>query len=589
MKIKHFFSTITGMLIVGMMPLNSCKKVLDLKPQSAFDESYVFSNVANVTSAVYGVYASLATAWGGGLASYGYDSDEFTNYVSAPSDNGIGDVCRYKATPTNSFLPGVFNALYSGIERANICIKDIPKMDMYKNGAATDKAQLQRLYGEALTLRAEFYFDLIRNWGDVPAPFVPSIDQNSLNLPKTDRDVIYDHIIADLLTAENLVPWRNDAGVAVDERITKGAVKGLRARFALFAGGYSLRKSKTMERRTDYLKLYQIAHDECAGIMARADIHSLNPSFQSVWKDAVMNFKIEPRGEVLFEIAFGQGAYGKIGYKDGPRFYVPGITTQLGSGGVRALPTYFYSFNPVDTRRDVTIATYYLNPDKSVAVQAILDATSGKYRPDWLNPYPASANQFLGINWYMLRLSDVLLMFAETDNEINNGPTAAGINAYEAVRKRAFAGNIGQMGVTPTTHDAFFQAIVNERHYEFGGEGLRKFDLIRWNLIAATFTQMHIDLNAMTIGAAPYNLLPKVMWYKTGQTTPVYGNSLYAPTPAGAVPTGYLTANWVVKGFKYTNYANFIAQNFTPNHSELLPLPQSLLDSDPNVHQDYGY
>lgn len=492
--------------MIVTLPLSSCKKALDLTPPSAFDEGYVFSNTANVLSAVYGVYASLATAYGSGLPSYGYDSDEFTNYVAAASDNAIGDMNRYAATPTNTFLPAIFNALYAGIERANICIKDIPKMDLYNTGSASDKAQLQRCLGEALTLRAEFYFDLIKSWGDVPAPFVPSIDQPDLNLPKTDRDVIYDHIIADLLTAEGLVPWRNDPGVAVDERITKGAVKGLRARFALFAGGYSLRKSGIMDRRADYLSLYQIAHDECAGIMARRDIHTLNPSFQSVWQDAVLSSKIEPHGEVLFEIAYGQGAYGKFGYKEGPRFYIAGSASQLGSGSTRALPTYFYSFNPLDPRRDVTIATYYLNPDKTVAVQKILDCVSGKLRPDWLNPYPTTANQYLGINWYMLRFSDILLMFAETDNEINNGPSAAAISAYEEVRKRGFGVNASQIGVTPTTKAGFFQAIVNERHYEFGGEALRKFDLIRWNIIASTFTQMHADLTAMTNYTAPFKI-----------------------------------------------------------------------------------
>ncbi|MCH5716642.1 RagB/SusD family nutrient uptake outer membrane protein [Niabella hibiscisoli] len=94
---------------------------------------------------------------------------------------------------------------------------------------------MQRLYGEALTLRAQFYFELIRNWGDVPASFIPSIDQPNLFLEKTDRDVIYDSLIADLKRAEDLVPWRTE--VSSDERITKGAVKALRARLALYSGG----------------------------------------------------------------------------------------------------------------------------------------------------------------------------------------------------------------------------------------------------------------------------------------------------------------------------------------------------------------
>ncbi len=70
-----------------------------------------------------------------------------------------------------------------------------------------------------------------------------------------------------------------------NERITKGAAKALRAKIALFRGGYSLRnETKTMERRPDYLKYYEIARDECAGIMERRDQHDLNPDFTNIWK-----------------------------------------------------------------------------------------------------------------------------------------------------------------------------------------------------------------------------------------------------------------------------------------------------------------
>src|SRR5690606_15065638 len=100
--------------------------------------------------------------------------------------------------------------------------------------------------------------------------------------------------------------------------------------------GYSLRRvSGIMERRPDYLKYYQIARDECFDIMQHRDQHTLNPSFQAVFKDGIDSYKIDPFGEVLFEVAMGRETDSNIGYYDGPRFYVPGNTSMLGNGQIR--------------------------------------------------------------------------------------------------------------------------------------------------------------------------------------------------------------------------------------------------------------
>src|SRR5690606_25698206 len=113
--------------------------------------------------------------------------------------------------------------------------------------------QMRKFLGEALTLRAWFYHELIRNWGDLPASFVPSADVADLYMEKMDRDEIYDKLLVDLEEAATLVPWRSESNDP-STRITKAAVKGIRARLALARGGYSLRReSREMERRADYI------------------------------------------------------------------------------------------------------------------------------------------------------------------------------------------------------------------------------------------------------------------------------------------------------------------------------------------------
>src|SRR5205823_3864056 len=117
--------------------------------------------------------------------------------------------------------------------------------------------------------------------------------------------------------------WRDE--VAPDERITKGAAKALRARIALYRGGWSLRRNPVeMRRGSDYIKYYTIARDECKEIMD-AGKHGLDPDFKDLFKNYFCNVKnpVDPYGEIIFQVAMaGGGLYSvdsKLGYADGPR------------------------------------------------------------------------------------------------------------------------------------------------------------------------------------------------------------------------------------------------------------------------------
>ncbi|NCD70986.1 RagB/SusD family nutrient uptake outer membrane protein [Mucilaginibacter agri] len=591
---KFVYNLPAAVLMMSLTMLASCKKYLEETPVATLSTATAFSNVNTATAAVLGVYARLAGDAGYGIRVsmyYTVDADDFVGPPnnSAP-DNDRRDIARYVATPNNAQLEAPFENLYNGIERANICIKYIPQMAAYTSGSASDQTALKRLYGEALTLRAQFYFELIRNWGDVPAPFVPSADQTDLKLKRTNRDEIYDHIIADLLQAESLVPWRTEIS-ARDERLTKGAVKGLRARIALYAGGYSLRNtSSQVERRSDYMKLYQICRDECNDLIARRDQHNLNSNYQTLFKNYVDAHTLDPTYEIMFEVAMAGGsgvADSKLGYYDGPRS-VNG-STSYGNSSLTATPTYFYTFDQNDTRRDVTICPYFTNIDGTKTLQKLVGLPLGKFRRDWIaNPIiaPTSAAQYFGINWPILRFSDILLMFAETENEINGGATAAAVSALKEVRTRGFGGNASLIGTIPMDKDGFFNAINNERLFEFGGEGIRKFDLIRWNIFLPTLTTTRNNMTLMLNKTAPFANLPQSMYYQNASQTLVYGNSLYTPTPS-ATPTGYTKVAWISS--LTVAYITSDAQAYKVNHSELLPIPQQSIDANPMLTQNPGY
>ena len=599
--------------------LGSCHKYLQPSAVSSFNTDYVFSNVQNAQKAVFAAYQDLEGDNGYGIRIsmyYPYDNDEMIG-MHQLGDNDRGDIAHYNATAGNAQLYSPWVQLYQGIERANICIYNIPQMALYTKGTAQQVGELQRLYGESLTLRAQFFFELIRNWGDVPAEFLPSAMEPNLFLAKMDRDSIYDHLLNDLALAETLVPWRTEVaalGDPLDQRITLGAVKGLRARIALNRGGYSLRRAssiygQTMARPADYLNYYKIAVSECSDIMARPDQHSLNSSFKAVFKSAIDAHTIEPNGEVLFEVGMtgGQGTNdSKLGYYDGVKV----DASLTGNAAIGVLPTYFYLFDSTDTRRDVTCGPYEVNSDlNTLKGHPITTIAEAKFRRDWItNPSQmTSTAQYYGLDWPIMRLPDVLLMFAEADNEINQGPSAADIAAFEQVRGRGYGGNKALIGTTPTDYVGFFNAIVKERSLEFGGEGVRKFDLIRWNLLGARLADAKTNLTNLAArtgtftgnyanNTLDFSMLPDSTFYNsTGSTIAnevEWGTSLYVPRTVSAI-SGYKEVAWVTSTIagvlSATGSSNAFAYDFKPNHSELLPIPEAAIEADYNLTQDYGY
>jgi hypothetical protein len=607
MKTKNLYKLTLTFAAIVLLSFNSCNKFLDQKPITDVSTDVVFSDVPSVLKALAGVYSRMVGDAGYGIRVslyYPLDTDEVQGPTGA-GDNDRRDIARYTATPGNAQITNPFNQMFAGIEYANICIANIPKMAMYTNGTDQEKKKLQRMYGEALTLRAQFYTEAIRNWGDLPANFAPASTLATSNpFPvRTNRDTIYDRLLEDLKLAATLVPWRNELsaiGDAADERITKGTVKGLRARIALYRGGFSLRQDGVVKRSADYLKYYQIARDEAAEVMA-SNQHSLNPSFRALWKDQVNARAVaDPNGELMFQ-ASGIGGVGagdtKLAYYNGP------TVNGLGNKSVNILPTYFYAFDSTDLRRDVTCAIYNVAANGTTKIgQAITAICDGKYRRDWIsNPTvsPTNAIQYFSLKWQILRYADVMLMFAEAENELN-GPTAAAYNAVNQVRRRGFGQSLTAANAAidlpaGLSKASFFTAIVKERSLELGGEGIRKYDLIRWNMLASKINETKAALLAMSTLSAPYNSLPTAMFFRTNNASDdnrfgsngLWANSFYRAAPT-ATPTGTTRVVWLSAAINTTSLSRF-ATGFITGKSELLPIPQPARDANRNLTQNPGY
>lgn len=220
--------------------MTSCntEDFLDAPSKSTLDESIIFSNAGLAEGAVNGIkvpFGETNSYRGRFLPWYGLNTD-IEWYNTSQTAGANTELCNYNTTATNTVMNTTNNTwamMYSGIERANICIKGLRTYGDPQSGT-----ELGYLLGESLTLRAVYYADLLRAWGDIPARFEP-ITSETLYLSRTSRDVIYKQLLQDLGEAADLVPWPNETTATKNvERVNKAFVKALRARLAMAASGY---------------------------------------------------------------------------------------------------------------------------------------------------------------------------------------------------------------------------------------------------------------------------------------------------------------------------------------------------------------
>jgi len=601
-------------LIALVIMLTSCvDSYLDTKSPSQQSTENVFKSTFFTEAAMEGLYSTLveSTIYGQKISTnWPTNSDiEFAGLVTTPanlvaaSDAGSSN---YYSTASNGTTR--WDNLYRLVEMSTTAIEGIRKSPLL---VTKDSTLMKSYLGEALTLRSLGYFELVKLWGDVPFR-KSNTDITNAFAAKSDRDTIYKYILKDLVEAQAYLPWLGKSIGSISytaERVNKGFAKGLMAKTALFAGGWSLRDANlfpyqagSLEHSTtiaeangyfvgrvkNYKDYYAIAAQQCAEIIGnKNNPHNLD-DFENLWK-TVNKLQQNTVNENLFEVAFGLGQNGDIGsligmnLGDGTSYGTRG----LGGSNVKSSAYYFYSFDSLDVRRDITLSNIsytvsgFFPPTATVGAEG--ETMSGdpiswnfaKWRYSWMSPaylalVKASATSRVGsgINWVVMRYSDILLMFAEAQNEINGADaenTTAGLtarSALEKVRARAFKTHPERV---KTYSLNLFDAIVNERAWEFGGEALRKYDLIRWGLLSDKIEKQKQTLCLMINGnrdvtifdkTYPAGSLPTTIYYKYGKGNTIdrtsinwYSTPLSTPdiiTTYKALP--WLSANVTAKG-----------------------------------------
>ena len=550
--------------------MTSCD--LEAPTQSTLDGSSVYSVYSLAEAEVMSIHVSFGETnsyRGRFLPYYGLNTDVEVPSGTVPSFASKNDdklnLVNYNTSESNPQMNTDNNAygkFYEGIERANLAIEGLRKY-----GDVANNKNMAQLLGEALTLRAVIYADLTKAWGDVPARFTPNNNDN-IYMPRCNRDSIYKVLLADLKEAENNCYWPNQNSVTKStERVSKSFVKALRARIALYAGGYGLRGdgyrlSKDPELAPD--KMYQIAKEECEDIINAGynKLGSFKENFTKLCQD-----NVTAGGESIWEIPFSDGR-GRVLYTWGVKHAKADQYTKQPQGGVNGpTPYLYYDYDAEDARRDITCVPYQWSKElvdgkSHQELRKISQWCFGKLRYEWMKRIVTSTNDD-GVNFQYMRLADVYLMAAEAENQLGNTPAAW--NYMEPVLARVLpAAKVNALKAKYcASKDAFQQGIIEQRGFEFAGEQLRKADLVRWGIIDEKMAEAKQKLTDLANRQGAYEGLPDKIYYTLdtdGETLKLYG--LNKGEDNADKIKELQAAGWENKNWFVSNGANIITEDY---------------------------
>ncbi|MGC4232980.1 MAG: RagB/SusD family nutrient uptake outer membrane protein, partial [Niabella sp.] len=429
----------TIMLFIVIVLFSGCKKFLEKLPTDFVSPDGYYNTASDLETALAGVYDPL-----GRDVIYGIRYQvELTIGTDETYKNGnqtagsSASVCVYLHNPSNVRLTDLWHHLYFGIERANNLIANI-------NRPAMDETRRKEILGEALFLRAYYYFLLATNFGGVPLKLEPTTSFNNVDIARSDLKDVYEQIVADMKQAETLLANQTATKLGFGGRVSLSAVRGLLARVYLNMAGDPLKDTEK----------YNDARAYALKVMESGE-HVLNPSFEQVFINYAQD-KYDVK-ESIWEVEFWGNRFdsyretGQLGSFSGP---TTGDETIGWSGNTTRITGLLYKtyeadsatgttikYSP-DLRRDWTCVLYSYgsaasNPNGDrTAVTGIYDMGLAKWKREFETLTPKNRT-YTPQNYPLLRYSDVLLMYAEAENEINPLSQQA-ITAVNEVRKRAY-------------------------------------------------------------------------------------------------------------------------------------------------------
>lgn len=425
----------------------SCVDPLNEVPVDFLSKNNFYQSEADAESAIAATYATLTgdsyfTIWFMALIEINSD------YVDGRGSQA--NISLYQGLD-NTNQTRAFNSyseMYSGINRANTVIANIPEIEM-------DEGKKRRIIAEAYFLRALFYSHLVKCFGGVPLRLEETIDLSGIAAPRASMNEVYQQIINDLEVAipdlPNNVP-NNEAG-----RATSWAAKMLLADIYLTTENWTLARNVSDDVITN-------------GGFSLVEINQPSDFLQIYGPDVVTH------SEDIFSIQHSETNGTQV-----PNFLhrFPGIYS---AGGVFAwLPnmnSYLKDWSDEDLRKGFNLYTSYEVGGETIELPSTSPVLFRKYRDQSSACGGCHRN-----NLPLYRLSEALLIYAEASNELEGGPSSLALERINQVKRRAYG--YDPLSSSPIdysmnmTQGEFKDAVLLERGFEFILEGKRWFDLKR--------------------------------------------------------------------------------------------------------------
>jgi len=442
-----------------MLAAAACSEdFLDEEPLGEPSSATLFADEEGAIRATNGIYAHLRNWDVLGFPYFGIKelpSDD-ADVGSTPGDGSFPRLQRintFTYDPTTGELNGYWVGTYRGINRTNQVIDNVPGIDM-------DENLKTRLVGEARFLRALYYFDLVRAFGEVPLIESAYTDPETARegVPKSSEEDIYNFIIADLNAAIDALPLKSEYPGSELGRATKGAAQGLLAKVYLFRQDYenalsnaqAVIQSGEYSLFPDYREMFLPPQENGVGSLFESQIIDREDR-------AISN-----------EYTKWQGVRGQFGW--GFNAPTEDLSNAYEEGDPRRTATIFYSGDTLEGANE----PYFLPVDQG----AMPRANKKTMLPLGMQPagYPGNSPT----NYIFLRYADVLLIYAEAANEL--GQPSEALEYLNMVRARARGDNPAVLPDITTTDQATLREIIwHERRVELAMEGHRFFDIIRQN------------------------------------------------------------------------------------------------------------
>jgi hypothetical protein len=441
-----FKNRIWMMLVLCITIISSCSKdFLNVVPVDRIPKDQFFKTEADLTSAVYGVYAaqrSLYTDNELGLYNLEETRSDNTNQIYGLQTEHRA-VDNFTVQSGNTSITGTWASAYYAINLCNAVIDRGP-------GITMDETIKKQLIGEALFVRAQIYFLLVQDYGGIPLRIKETVSlSGNNNLARASVDSVYTQIINDLQTASTTLP-ANYTGSAVG-RATSFAAYGLLGKVELQKG------------------------DKAAAVTALRNVvfpgspYSLLPNYADLWNPTTKN-----SAESIFEIQFLPPLDGSPLWN----YFAPASLNVPGGQNRSVAP---------NTPNNDLIAEYEPN-DTRLAASIAIDPNNRPYILKFKDPGVVVGNDAHN-DFPVLRYADAMLLLAEA-----LGESTEAYNLINAVRARAGLGPI-----SAATTGAFIDKVMHERRVELAFEAHRWHDLLRLSQ-AETISIMNANLAAVFPG-----------------------------------------------------------------------------------------